>query len=81
MKAVVAALGMDWRIQHAKLKADPILGPTIEMISIVTPTGSKPSVFLPLKYLAGQLFKITPSKVAPALRPRIQAAFPGLEPA
>lgn len=81
MKAVVTALGLAWTSQLAKLKADSILGPTMTEIVIVTPTGPKPSVFLPLKYLAGYLFKITPSQVAPALRQRIQAALPGREPA
>ncbi|MFC3603167.1 phage antirepressor N-terminal domain-containing protein [Deinococcus soli (ex Cha et al. 2016)] len=73
----VIVLGLDWNTQHCKLKADSILGATMTEIVIFTPTGPKPSVFLPLKYLAGYLFKITPSKVAPALRPKILASPSG----
>lgn len=72
MKPIVQALGMDWKGQHAKIKAR--YGATTEEISTVAEDGKQRTMTcLPLRKLPAWLATIQPNKTRPELRERIRA--------
>lgn len=70
MKTVVTNMGLDWKSQHVKLKANPERWGVVE---ITTPSVGGPQVSscLPLRKLASWLMTISPNKVNPELREKI----------
>ncbi|MFC5359067.1 phage antirepressor N-terminal domain-containing protein [Azospirillum himalayense] len=72
MKPVVEGMGLDWKGQHAKLKAHPVLSKGVEEISIPSAGGSQATTALPLTRLNFWLATIQPNKVPnPDTRARI----------
>lgn len=72
MKPVVEGMGLDWKSQHAKLKAHPVLGSTVVEITMVAEDGKPRSMTaLPLNRLHFWLATIQPNKVRPDLRDRV----------
>ncbi|PZE09701.1 hypothetical protein DMX10_29800 [Pseudomonas sp. 57B-090624] len=70
MKTVVTNMGLDWKSQHVKLKAN---SERWGMVEITTPSVGGPQVSscLPLRKLASWLMTISPNKVKPELRDKI----------
>lgn len=72
MKPIAENLGLNWEAQHAKIKNR--FSATMANIAIVAEDGKQRlMVCLPLRKLAGWLYSITPAKVAPELRAKIEA--------
>jgi hypothetical protein len=72
MKPIAENLGLNWEAQFSKLKTR--FSATIANIAIVAEDGKQRlMVCLPLRKLAGWLYSITPAKVAPELRAKIEA--------
>lgn len=71
MKHVVEGMGIDWRGQQAKLKANPRWG--MEEISIPSNGGEQKASCIPLRKLPGWMSSIHPNKVKPELRDKIIA--------
>ena len=70
MKALAAALGLDWRSQHEKITAK--FGATMVEITTVAEDGKLRSMIcLPLRKLPAWLYSITPGKLAPELRTKV----------
>lgn len=69
MKPVVEGMGLTWASQFVKLKAHPVLGPTISEIETVAEDGKlRTMAALPLNRLHFWLATIHANKVKPALR-------------
>ncbi|OLU22476.1 hypothetical protein BVH03_24945 [Pseudomonas sp. PA15(2017)] len=70
MKSVVSNMGLDWKSQHVKLKAN---SDRWGMVEITTPSVGGPQISscLPLRKLASWLMTISPNKVKPELRDKI----------
>jgi hypothetical protein len=72
MKPLTEVLGLNWEAQHNKLQTR--FKATMVNITIVAADGKlREMVCLPLRKLPAWLFTITPAKVGPALRPKIEA--------
>lgn len=72
MKPIAENLGLNWEAQFSKLKSR--FSATIANIAIDAADGKQRlMVWLPLRKLAGWLYSITPAKVAPELRAKIEA--------
>ncbi len=72
MKPVVEGMGLDWSGQHAKIKAHPILGATMEEFSMVAEDGKQREMAcLPLNRLNFWLATIQPNKVPKVIRPKV----------
>ncbi|MCG7598893.1 ORF6C domain-containing protein [Halomonas sp. McH1-25] len=64
MKPIVDGMGLDWRGQQAKIKANQRRWATVEISSIVAADGKKRSMIcMPLRKLPGWLMTIMPNKV------------------
>ncbi|MEG6504485.1 phage antirepressor N-terminal domain-containing protein [Nitratidesulfovibrio sp. 1201_IL3209] len=66
---VCEALGIDWKSQHVKIKADPVL--TKGVVKITTPSagGYQRTLMLPIEFLSGWLFTI--KKVRPEVQDKL----------
>ncbi len=74
MRPVVEGMGLSWAAQFVKLKAHPVLGPTISEIEMVAEDGkSRAMTALPLSRLHFWLATIQPNKVKPEIRERVIA--------
>lgn len=72
MKPIAENLGLNWEAQHAKIKTR--FSATMANIAIdAADNKQRLMVCLPLRKLAGWLYSITPAKVAPELRTKIEA--------
>ena len=70
MRAIVTAMGLDWRSQHVKLMDK--FGSTVVEITTVAEDGKpRAMVCLPLRKLPGWLYSINPGKLREALRPKV----------
>ena len=70
MRAIVTAMGLDWRSQHVKLMDK--FGSTVVEITTVAEDGKpRAMVCLPLRKLPGWLYSINPGKLSEALRPKV----------
>ena len=70
MRAIVTAMGLDWRSQHVKLMDK--FGATVVEITTVAEDGKpRAMVCLPLRKLPGWLYSINPGKLSEALRPKV----------
>jgi hypothetical protein len=64
------ALGIDWRSQHVKIKADPVLSSVVVEITTTARDGKNYKMFmLPIEYANGWLFTI--KKVRPELQAKL----------
>ncbi|WP_062359611.1 phage antirepressor N-terminal domain-containing protein [Vreelandella aquamarina] len=74
MKPIVDGMGLDWRGQQAKIKANQRRWATMEISSIVAADGKKRSMIcIPLRKLPGWLMTIMPNKVKnPAIREKVE---------
>jgi hypothetical protein len=75
LRPICDYLGIDWSSQRKRIQRDTILSEAIREI-VITPAGNKfanpqEMVCLPLDFLNGWLFGITPSKVNPNIRERL----------
>ena len=68
-KHVCDALGIDWKSQHVKIKADPVLSQGVVEITIPSAGGAQKTTTLPIEFLSGWLFTI--KKVAPELQAKL----------
>jgi hypothetical protein len=72
VKPICEAIGLDWKGQHDKLTAR--FRATIGLIPIVAADGkTREMVCLPLRKLPGWLYSLSPAKVAPAHRAKVEA--------
>jgi hypothetical protein len=55
-KHVCDALGIDWKSQHVKIKADPVLSQGVVEITIPSAGGAQKTTTLPIEFLSGWLF-------------------------
>jgi hypothetical protein len=70
MKALVAAMGLAWQPQHAKLTER--FASTVTIIVMVADDGKlREMVCLPLRKLPGWLYSINPGKISAELRPKV----------
>lgn len=70
MRALVAALGLDWRSQHEKITAK--FGATMVEITTVAEDGKlRTMICLPLRKLPAWLYSINPGKLATELRAKV----------
>lgn len=66
-KAICEGLGIDWKTQHEKIKADPVLSSTVKEILMVAQDGKqRVMTMLPKEMAPGWLFTI--KKVAPEVQ-------------
>jgi hypothetical protein len=71
MRALATAMGLDWRSQYVKIIEK--FGSTVVEITTVAEDGKlRRMVCLPLRKLPGWMYTISPGKVAPALREKVQ---------
>lgn len=74
LRPMCERLDLDWKTQHSRVKADPVLGDAIRSVVLSTTEGyPREMVCLPLDYVHGWLFKINPARVAPDVRERLIA--------
>jgi hypothetical protein len=67
---VCNALGIDWKSQHVKIKADPVLSSVVVEITTTARDGKNYKMFmLPIEYANGWLFTI--KKVRPELQAKL----------
>lgn len=76
IKPLCDVLGLDWSSQSKRIRRDAILSKSSRLMVITTinpnPQGGRPDTLcLPLKFLPGWLFGITPARVRPELRDKI----------
>lgn len=71
MKPVVEGMGLDWKGQHAKLCAHPILSKGMENIPIPSAGGVQEMTAIPLNRLNFWLATIQPSRVPDAARAKV----------
>lgn len=66
---ICQSLGIDWATQFTKIKADPVLGPSVVEITTQLPGTSQTRAYLmlPIEFLSGWLFPIK------KVRPEVQA--------
>jgi hypothetical protein len=64
-------MGLDWKGQHAKIMAHPVLSKGMEIITIPSAGGLQEMVCLPLPLLPGWQMTINANKVAPELRENV----------
>lgn len=70
MRALVTAMGLDWRSQYVKLMDK--FGATVVEITTVAEDGKpRAMVCLPLRKLPGWLYSINAGKLSEALRPKV----------
>ena len=65
------ALGIDWKSQHVKIKADPVLSICVVEITTQLPSTSQSRAYtmLPIEFLSGWLFTI--KKVRPEVQDKL----------
>ena len=63
MKPIVEGMGLDWKGQHAKIAAHPILSQGMEMISIPSSGGPQDMICIPLNRLNFWMATIQPNRV------------------
>ncbi len=63
MKHLCENLGIDWNAQRQRITRDSVLSVTTCMIHLVTTTGKKEALCLPLEYINGFLFTIDDSRI------------------
>ena len=70
MKLVVEGMGLDWKSQHRKLASNPRWG----MVKMTIPSsgGIQEMLCIPLRKLFGWLNTISPNKVKPQLKQKIE---------
>ncbi len=71
IKPICDYLGLTWASQLLRIKRDAVLSEAQGMFIMNTPKGSQGMVCLPLEYLNGWLFGITPGKVKPDLKEKV----------
>lgn len=74
VKPLCDALGLDWSSQYKRIQRDLVLSKYARLMVIMTinPQGGRPDALcLPLKFIPGWLFGVTPGKVRPELREKI----------
>lgn len=72
MKPVVRGMGLDWKSQHAKLKANAERWGMV-MITMPSLGGAQETMSLPLRKLVGWMTTIQPSRVRPEIKDKIIA--------
>lgn len=71
MRALVTAMGLDWRSQYVKLTEK--FGATVVEITTVAEDGKlRPMTCLPLRKLPGWLYSLNPGKLSADLRPKVR---------
>lgn len=64
IRPICDALGIDWKVQHSKLKEDEFLSSTVVLSTTVASDGKeREMVCLPLEFVFGWLFTINPKNV------------------
>ncbi|MFT6659702.1 phage antirepressor N-terminal domain-containing protein [Maritalea sp.] len=63
IKPIVDRLGVDWSAQLKRLKRDPVLAPSMAMMTMETPAGVRETIALPLNLVPGFLFGIDSSRI------------------
>ncbi len=74
LKPIADALGLDWPSQYRRLQRDEVLSAEAQLIVITTINsrrGNPEVISLPLKFIPGWLFGISPSRVHPELKERV----------
>ena len=71
MKPIVENMGMDWRAQAAKLRANKQRWGVV-MIATPSEGGEQEMVCLPVRKLPAWLNSINPKKLSPELRPKVE---------
>ncbi len=65
-------LGIDWSSQAKRLRRDPVLGPAVRsVVMMTTDRGERPMVSVPLSLLPGWLFGLQANRVRAELREKI----------
>ncbi len=74
LRPICANIGLGWGSMTQKLKADPVLNPTVTMIVTVGADGkARETICLPLRMIPGWLFKIDSRRVKPEIRETLLA--------
>lgn len=69
MRAVVEAIGLDWKSQHRRIQNHAVMGSVVVMTTTTGTDGKAYEMFcLPLKLLNGWLFGVEARRVKPELR-------------
>ena len=63
LKRICENLGIDWNAQRKRIERDSVLSITTSMVDVVTTTGKKETLCLPLEFLNGFLFGIGDSQI------------------
>lgn len=72
MKPICEALGLDWKSQHSRIQRNPVLAPTMVMMTMVAGDNKQRDMLtLPISMLHGWLFGIEVSRVKEHLRPML----------
>ncbi|NHZ48387.1 phage antirepressor N-terminal domain-containing protein [Nitratidesulfovibrio liaohensis] len=66
---VCEALGIDWKSQHVKIKADPVRAKGVVEITTPSAGGAQRTAMLPIEFLSGWLFTI--KKVSPEVQDKL----------
>ncbi|MBY7733495.1 phage antirepressor N-terminal domain-containing protein [Francisella philomiragia] len=71
-KHICDNMGIAWQPQHRKLMKDEVLNSTIIIMMMVADDGkSREMLMIPVEYLNGWLFTISPNKVNPEIKEKI----------
>jgi hypothetical protein len=71
MKPIVTNMGLDWKNQHVKL-AQRFAATVVEITTVAEDGKMREMACLPLRKLPAWLYTISPNKVAPALREKVE---------
>jgi hypothetical protein len=74
LKPICDYLGVSWPGQYERIQRDPVLSEVVKFIRVtrINPAGGRPELLcLPLDYLNGWLFGISPHRVKPELKEKI----------
>ena len=74
VRAIVVAIGLDWKSQFSRIKRSPVLGPTVViMTTVAADCKAREALCLPLDMIPGFLMGIDVNRVKAGLRDRLIA--------